>query len=407
VLRVLLAFVESRRAEASTSIPLEDFGTVASPFATAVLALARNQHPPARAIVAAKLEAAPAGDDRLALEVALACYDGGAALRPEHVAARIDAISEAAWRVLTTDGATEPPLDFVTAAARSGSFRARDQAAGMLRKRGLQLLSREVRDRPAPDPIAKNLRGREAIDACTTAMAGNSDVSQLLRRRGREYINLGDYAAARRDLRNLRADGDPEALVLACAALGRFSEAHTAVNFLQRDRARSPEESIEQHLRARAFLAYARGEFASAAADYAAAQRVGNREESLIFEHLALLHQGEGARSAMHEWSPFVLGLETDEVGLGWPDAALLHLQGKLSTEQMLAAAQAPRNQEMDAEQSCEAHLILAELARIKGDTATERGHLAKCLETEAFYTESYVLALLRIEELRESTSTP
>jgi hypothetical protein len=49
-----------------------------------LLDLARQRVSEARAIVVDKLKGAPDGLDKLALEVALACYDGPGSLRAEH-----------------------------------------------------------------------------------------------------------------------------------------------------------------------------------------------------------------------------------------------------------------------------------------------------------------------------------
>lgn len=51
----------------------------------ALLELSERRIPEARAIVIEKLKNAPAGQDRLALEVALACYDGVGGLRSDHI----------------------------------------------------------------------------------------------------------------------------------------------------------------------------------------------------------------------------------------------------------------------------------------------------------------------------------
>ncbi len=58
---------------------------------------------------------------------------------------------------------------------------------------------------------------------------------------------------------------------------------------------------------------------------------------------------------------------------------------------------------EVYASDRCEACLVLAEHARITGDSEKERAHLESALATKAFASQAYVVALNRIRALDES----
>ena len=377
--------------------PVVEDGFVSFPESPEVLALfklAQRRHPHARDLIQEKLRGAPEGEDRWTLEVALACYELTPSIRAQHLLSEMDfgRVAEVAWKLICPEQNTPVDISLLTAAAGSPNYKVKEQASERLAALGLQRLEIKAEKSGDSKIIDPQLTGRPAIDACTISLAAKpvqANRTELLKRRGIEYLKLGDFEPALRDLRAAyRAAPYEHAFAAFC--LGRDGEAMDVVFRARRG------ESAEDFLRLRGCVYYAMNRFQEAADEFTAAQALGGGRYNLVFRHMSLLHLDRGADSPLRHWEPvFAPEKET------WPEALFFWLKGEVSDEAMLAIALAGKGRDSADDRSF-AYWVLAEMARLKGDVTQERKHLKACMDVQAFTSLTHALALRRSQALDE-----
>ncbi len=391
----VLIEIGRRAAPKSDPVPEEDFAYFPqSPEVLALFKLAERRNAAAREIIQDKLRAAPEGEDRWTLEVANACYESHPVIRREHLLAQMDHghVAERAWRMLCPEETSSVEISLLAAAAGSPSYKVKQQATAKLSALGLQRLESKNAENAKAPVIDPKLAGEAAVEACSIALTAKPPQRQrteLLKRRGIEYLKLGDFELAVRDLRSgYRAAPYEHAFAALC--VGRYGEGMD-VAF------RSTEgESADKFLRLRGCVYYAMDRFQEAADEFTAAYVLGGGEYNLVLRHMSLLHLGRGADSPIVQWEPvFDQGKQT------WPNALFYFLKGELPDTAMLAAALDEKGREANEDRSF-AYWVLAEMARKNGDVSREREHLNACLGVQSFTSLAHALALRRIQALNE-----
>ncbi len=392
----VLIDIGRRAAPKADPVPEEDVAYFPqSPEVLALFKLAERRHAAAREIIQDKLRAAPEGEDRWTLEVANACYESHPAIRPEHFLSEMDhgRVAERAWRILCPEETSPVDISLLSAAAGSASYKVKEQATARLSALGLQRLVLEGAEDSKAPVIDPKLAGTAAIEACSialTAKPAHSRRTELLKRRGTEYLKLGNFELAVRDLRSgYRAAPYEHAFAALC--VGRYGEVMD-VAFRS-----TKGESADKFLRLRGCVYYAMDRFQEAADEFTAAYALGGGEYNLVLRHMSLLHLGRGSDSPLTQWEPvFDLGKET------WPNALFFWLKGELPNDAMLTVALSEKGRDAGMDQSF-AYWVLAEVARLKGDVSREREHLNACLGVQAFTSITHALALRRIQALDEN----
>lgn len=367
---------------------------------TALSLLAERRVPAAREVIDQKLMTAPAGEDRLVLEIARACYDAVPAIRSEHLSCNRDGgdAAELAWKLYSESPDKREDIELLAAAARSPSYAVKKQAAARLAAYGLRMDANNV-----VESLVAGIQGTtvQVIEKCTALLENETNLETqdaVRKRRGFAYLEIGDYAAARKDLR-YAGESAAYSRAFVAYALGRYGEALDIVF-----RPASDKDDVTKLLMLRACLRFSMGEFEAAADDITAASVLGasgfDADAAVVFRHLMLMRLGRAEHSPLIQWEVPSIG---DEF-FGEPNELILFLQGK-STEETMLKAMETDDPEGPAK-ICQASWVLAELALFRAETDVARRYLERAVSVKVFESLWHVLALRRLVELDESVGT-
>jgi hypothetical protein len=372
----------------------------------ALVALAELKDPQAAKIAAAKLENHDLSEkERLTLEIVCALGGAGTKLGPPHLIAADRDAAVAAWALLKPEATQWPTDDLVAVKRATDSYEVSREIQSLLVQRGVQVMSARQQLQHLWSEEYERTRHTDTLEQTREAVAevlalsaeaqpaGKRDflLAKLRFREGMRLNAQGRYEEARSSLIQAEEEEAAEELIIACVATGRIEEAGKHARF-------GPDNA--RQWRQRGLVYWAGGEFAEAAQDFAVAARSDRVEaNAVLFAHLALVLAGDEARSRLASWrNPFEEYALQDEDGSPayfWPETGILHLQGKMTWEELLASATETREDER-----AEAYFALSVLCRIKGDQAGEKAHLRTALETKEYRANGYLLALLRSREL-------
>ncbi|WP_221031472.1 hypothetical protein [Actomonas aquatica] len=359
------------------------------------LRLASWQRTEALPVIAHLCEVWPAGPDKLALEVARAQLDPArvADLGEAHLLCEFEDVSAATHKLLLGEG-REFPLELLVklAAERAESgvveiefvpFESpKAWARARLAEQGLKAL-----------PIQREHRGIVAASE-----------EQAL-----ERLQAGDFENARRLYQTLITDPEKPLMgVWASAGTGRVEEAYASVSVLVDGGNLSRIDGVvtDEAVLARGLLFFAWGQFEEAAADFAAALRLGSRDDEWCYalQHLAMQLAEKPDRSLLPQWQRYQgFPDKNGEPFVSQSDATLLYLRGELDAAAMLeyAHGRASEVKDWNRRDLSRAHWVIATQARVAGDEQTELAHLRQVLALADYTDGAYVLARLRERELR------
>jgi tetratricopeptide (TPR) repeat protein len=389
----------------ASSTIVSPFGTIhmetsgSSVFADVLMVLARSHYEPARVAIANKLPKAPSSDDRLALEVALAIYDGTPdRIRPEHLRCRYYDVPYAAWKLITVEGRETPGLDFAAAGAQCNNYETQSAAEEILRKRGLAVISKEdTKEDPDITRVIKEYSGEELVQRLNekiASAASRKTRAELLQHRGRAYLEMGRYEDAWNDLSPGGVARTVDA-TFAAQSLGRFDAADDGLRRMLLSHGRDIEKPSDILFR-RGCVKFAQEHFEEAARYFTASLVVEYGVVPAVFEHLVRLHMGSAAHSVVSTDGTF----SHDKF---MPYAALGFLRGNLTEKEVLQSVEPnPRDRARDLADRALARFVLAESCRLRGDKVGERAHLEACVATRAFDSEPFSLATLRLRQLED-----
>jgi tetratricopeptide (TPR) repeat protein len=354
---------------------------------------------------------------RLALEVALAQFDGPAAIKAVHLQSEIDEVAELAWQAVSNDPSAKVSIETLAVlAAKSKSYRARRDAAEKLRSYGLRVMTdAEKAAAILTQPRFKQAQTAVEIEALIadykkTLANRSSDgierrvLAALHHRKGLLLLKAGDFEKAAPLLMGGEAEHELYAdEAFALQTLGRFNDAANSIN---RSVENEEQAAVAKQLVRNGYLAFAQGEFENASMNFSAARTVSGylRDQGpvTLIQYLSELLFGKKpeAPSIQRPWiSDSGFGeSEGSPADASWPETASFYIRGKLPETEVFARIEKQKGRkESDL---CEAHFFFAGLCRGKGNVAEEMKHLQAALETKVFTTQCFSLAMLRFREL-------
>jgi len=384
----------------------------------AILALAKNRIAECRPIISRRLAESTDPNIRLALEVALAQFDGPTAIGTSHLQCQIDEVAELAWRTVTEDPTFKISIDTLAVlAAKSKSYRVQNEAAKALEKLGLRVIGNGARaDAILAEPRFKKAKTMSEIESLLadyeqTFANRKADEAErrvlavLTHRKGLLLLQAGEYEKAAPLLMGGEVDSTFYAdRAFALQTLGHFDDANSS---LGRSVEIREEEAMKARLVKSGYLAFAQGHFEYASANFAAAKTVNGylRDQGpvTLIQYLSELLTGKKPKP------PSIQRIWIEESGFGeseelpadaaWPDTASFFLRGELPETEVFARIEKQKGRK--EENLCEAHFFFSVLSRAKSDSAEEMKHLQEALDTKAFTTQCFSLATLRFREIR------
>ena len=354
----------------------------------------------------------------LALEVALAQFDGPRAINPRHLESQIADVAELAWQTVSKGPNAQISIETLAMlAVKAKRYTVSKGAAEKLQDYGLRVMTEKER----ANAIMNQPRFRKAetlpeieasiTDFRKTFASRKADRTERLvlealnHRKGLLLLQAGEYQQATPLLEGGYADRKLHAdQAFALQTLGRFNDASGSIN---RSAEQDEEEAVAKQLVRRGYLAFAEGEFENATEKLTAAKtiRVSLVEEGplTLIQYLCGLLSGKptdvpSIRYLSISDSGEVETAEPDLNEVYWPESGSFYLHGKLTEAEVFARIET--HDWKKGKHLCEAHFVFSALCRTKGDSAGEMKHLEAALATKAYTNQCFSLATVRFRDL-------